>query len=84
MRIAKRIVLLHTNGMYQIIGPLKSIDGQPPALLPFEAGVVINGRPVMLNLVQAKTRYYVYKELMLPDVMGPTASTGGSFNPNQK
>lgn len=84
MPIAKRIVLVHQDGLHQIIGTLNADDDQPPALLDYSAGVKIHGRPVMLNLVQAKTRYYVYKELMLPQVKGPTADIGGSFNPNQK
>lgn len=76
----KRIVLLHDDGLYQILG-VNPAKGQPPSLLE---GILINQAPAMVSLVKAKPRYYLYKPLMLPNVMGPRANTGGSFNPAQQ
>lgn len=59
----KRLVLLHQNGLHQILG---WCEGQPKELLAEDAGVTINGQPVALNLVACKRTYYIYKQVMVP------------------
>lgn len=77
--IEKRIVLLHPSGLHQILG-VSPANGQPPALLgdnPAHGQIFVAGQPTIVNLVQAKHRYYVYKPVMAP-------RTTKSFNPAQR
>jgi len=65
----KRVVLLHRNGMHQILGVLPN-DQQPPSVLTRQAGVLIDHLPVELNLIQSKARYVIYREIMVPEGLG--------------
>ena len=51
---AKRMVLLHTDGLMQIFG----VEDQQPA------EILTNPDGVSINLVAVKPRYYLYKPML--------------------
>jgi hypothetical protein len=72
----KRIVIQHPDGMMEIAG---YVDSQPDA---FISAAMNEG--VALCLVVAKPRYYLYRPLVLPEMVGPHGPSGGSFDPRQQ
>ena len=72
----KRIVIEYPDGQLEIAG---YVDSQPDAFIPAELN---DG--VALCLVVSKPRYYLYRPLMLPEMVGPNGATGGSFDPRQQ
>lgn len=61
--LAKRIVVKHPSGLWQIVG---ETEAQPEAFVGLEAQVSIGGEPVCLNLVAARPRYYLYTVVQAP------------------
>ena len=74
--VHKRIVIQYPDGQMEIAG---YVDSQPDAFIPPEMN---DG--VVLCLVVVKPRYYLYRPLMLPEMVGPNGPTGGSFDPRQQ
>lgn len=51
----------------QIMGVGPEDGSQPDELIPEEAGVLIDGRPVAVNLVACKPTYWLYRPVMKPE-----------------